>query len=114
TRVVDDVERDPDYIRGAPAVRSAACVPVRSDHRVIGVLGVESPVPLPRGLVDEMETAGLELGRRLDQLGAPSDGWPADRLARHAAGLAALVDSAAIGARAVEAACAVSRMDSAA
>jgi diguanylate cyclase (GGDEF)-like protein len=114
TRVVDDVETDPDYIRGAPAVRSAACVPVRSDHRVIGVLGVESPVPLPRGLVDEMETAGLELGRRLDQLGTPSDGWPADRLARHAAGLAALVDSAAIGERVVQAACDVAGMDSAA
>lgn len=44
-QVVDDVELDPDYIRGVPGARSQLSVPLKVEGRVIGVLIAESLKP---------------------------------------------------------------------
>lgn len=42
---VNDVKKDPDYIGGVPGMRSELCVPVEWEHRVHGVLNIESRRP---------------------------------------------------------------------
>jgi PAS domain S-box-containing protein len=41
---VPDVREDPDYIEGAPIIRSEVAVPIRRGEQVMGVLNVESDV----------------------------------------------------------------------
>ena len=111
--VVVDVAAAPDYLEAIPGVRGEVCVPVRAAGRTAGVINVESRQPLAERVLEEAKACARLLGQRLDALGGHSTVSPAQRLARHAAKLAAMVQAEEIEAAVVAAARDVSGMDSA-
>lgn len=111
--LVEDVAASGSYLEATPGVRAEACVPVVSGSVVVGALNIESTVTLPVGLLGEMRTAARDLGDRIEALGGLPRERRSDRLARHAATLAGLVDGPAIAWTAAVAAADVAELSSA-
>jgi diguanylate cyclase (GGDEF)-like protein len=76
------------------------------------VINVESPAPIGDDVPDELERLAGLLSVRITDLGGPPGESRAQRLARHATGLAGLVDRDAIEQRVVAAACDIVDMGS--
>jgi diguanylate cyclase (GGDEF)-like protein len=114
TAVVEDAAAEPGFLAVTDGVRGEVCVPVRCRDEVVGVVSLETRVPLRLGDVSRTERVTAQLGRALERLGHVAVETPAERLVRHAVRLGALTDPAAIRAETVAAACAVTGMDTAA
>lgn len=101
------------YLEAVPGVRSEVCVPIRLGPRVIGALNVESERELERSMVPELERCAAAVAKRIERLGGlPAETRP-ERLARHGTDLIGLVETEAVLARALEAACDIAEMESA-
>lgn len=72
TQVVPDVHEFPGHIACDSASRSEIVVPMRLDHRILGVLDIDSPL-LSR--FDELDQAGLE---KFVEILVASIQWPAE------------------------------------
>ena len=103
--VVGDVRGSNPYLEAVSGVVAEVCVPLRVAGEVIGVVNVESPAPIGKDMPDELERLAGLLAARISELGGVPGESRAQRLARHAAGLAGLVDREAIEQRVVAAAC---------
>ena len=55
--VVSDVSRSADYLEVIPGVVSEICVPIKIGDMTVGALNVESLVPLPTGMLEQLERA---------------------------------------------------------
>jgi diguanylate cyclase (GGDEF)-like protein len=102
--VVHDVSSSQDYLQVAPEILGEVCVPIRCADTVVGCLDVETLVPLPDGLKDELVWCAQALAARLDGLGGVPTATPAERLAAHAARLAGMTDVRRIEGLVIEAA----------
>jgi EAL domain-containing protein (putative c-di-GMP-specific phosphodiesterase class I)/putative methionine-R-sulfoxide reductase with GAF domain len=67
--VVPDVTSNPDYLEAIPGVVSEICVPIIAGQDTIGALNVESLIPLPAGMLHQLETVASLLGDRLQLIG---------------------------------------------
>ena len=85
--VVRDAGADGAYRQAVEAVVDEICVPVRGDGRTLGAINVEGVEPLPAGTLELLETLADALSARLAELGLPQES-AAQRLVRHATGLA--------------------------
>ena len=56
TQFVRDAAKDPDFLRAASDVQSEIAVPLLRDEHVLGVLNIESSVPLGAGDLDLLNT----------------------------------------------------------
>ena len=92
TQVVGDFGDGVEYIRAIPTVVSEVCVPLMVDGQPAGVLNVESRSCLQDADVAWVEELGVELERRLDELGGRPREEPPEMLARFAYELACLDD----------------------
>jgi GAF domain-containing protein len=45
--LIQDVSKDPDFLQAAPGIVSEITVPIKKDHHVLGILGVESAASEP-------------------------------------------------------------------
>ncbi len=105
-----------DYLEAAPGVVDELCVPLRVGGRLVGVLNVEATERLSGAVEREVDACVALLGERLEELGLPEE-RPAQKLGRHAAGLAELAGRGTepdLHEAALAAAVEVSGMDSAA
>lgn len=112
--VVTDTSPSDHYLEAVPAVRSEVCVPVRLGEDVIGVINVESEQSLDTSATTaRLEQCAVLLSAKIGALGGLQRESRSERLARHAARLAGLVDAGAIQHLVREAACDVAEMESA-
>src|SRR4051812_22890439 len=111
--VVPDVTARDDATRPAGIV-AQACLPVRSDGCVVGVLDVLLTRSLRAGDLEGFRAAATELGHRIDALGGPPAESPAQRMLRHMTSLSALDEPDAIARAALAAALDITELDSAA
>jgi diguanylate cyclase (GGDEF)-like protein len=111
TVVPDMVSRD-DAARGSGVV-AEACLPVRSDGCVVGVLDVLLTRPLRAGDLERLRAAAAELGDALDALGGPPAESAAQRMLRHMTSLSALDEPDAISRATLAAAIDLMELDSA-
>jgi len=111
---ITDAAGSDDYLEAVPAVRSEVCVPVRLGGDVIGALNVESECLLDTTAMSaRLDRCAEMLSARIAELGGLPRESRSERLARHAARLAGLVDADAIQELVREAACDVAEMESA-
>jgi diguanylate cyclase (GGDEF)-like protein len=111
--VVPDVAAG-DEAAAARGVVAEACLPVRSDGCVVGVLDVLLARPLRAGDLEHFRAAAAELGDRIDALGGPPAESAAQRMLRHMTSLSALDEPDAIARAALAAALDLMELDSAA
>src|SRR3954452_7523784 len=111
TVVPDVAARD---AAAAEGVVAEACVPVRSDGCVVGILDVRLERPLRAGDLERFRAAADDLGHRIDALGGPPAESAAQRMLRHMTSLTALDEPDAIARAALAAALDIMELDSAA
>jgi len=90
TQVVNDPDVGDAFIRAIPTVVAEVAVPLIVAGQPAGVLSVESRSPLAAEDVEWVEALGVELGRRLQELGGRPREEPAEMLARFTYELACL------------------------
>ena len=71
--VVPDVSSSPDYLEAIPGVVSEICVPIKLGDTPIGALNVESLIPLPAGMLGQLERCASLLAERLHAIGGHID-----------------------------------------
>jgi diguanylate cyclase (GGDEF)-like protein len=98
----------------ADGVVAEACVPVRSNGCVVGILDVRLTRPLQAGDLERFRAAADDLGHRIDALGGPPAESAAQRMLRHMTSLTALDEPDAIARAALAAALDIMELDSAA
>src|SRR4051794_39836166 len=106
----------PDAAAGAagPAgVVAEACVPVRSEGCVVGILDVRLTRALRAGDLERFRAAAADLGQRIDALGGPPAESAAQRMLRHMTNLSALDEPDAIARAVLAAALDLMELDSA-
>ena len=85
--VVPDVSESPDYLEAIPGVVSEICVPVKVGESTIGALNIESLVPLPAGMLEQLEqlrgAAGRSPARHRRHAGGVGMGPDGQRLDGH-------------------------------
>src|SRR3954447_10580154 len=114
---VESVVPDAAAHRGAasPARLAAqACLPIRADGLVVGVLDVELARPLRAGDLEHLREAADELGRAVATAGGPPAESPAQRMLRHMTTLSSLDEPDAIARALLPAALDMMALDSAA
>src|SRR3954452_14900952 len=111
--VVPDVAAR-DGAAAVDGVVAVACVPVRSDGCVVGILDVRLTRPLRAGDLERFREAAADLGHRIDALGGPPAESAAQRMLRHMTTLTALDEPDAIARAALAAALDIMELDSAA
>jgi diguanylate cyclase (GGDEF)-like protein len=111
--VIPDASARDDAARGSGVV-AQACLPVRSDGCVVGVLDVRLTRPLEAGDLERFRAAATELGDRIDELDAPPAESAAQRMLRHMTSLSALDEPDAIARATLAAAIDLMQLDSAA
>jgi diguanylate cyclase (GGDEF)-like protein len=99
---------------GARGGAARACLPIRCDGCVVGVLDVEVMRPLNGDDLERFRDAATTLGHEIARLGGASAETGARRMLRHMTGLSALDEPDAIAAAAVTAALELMGLDSAA
>lgn len=92
--VVPNVSDDPDYLEAIPGVVSEMCVPIRGGDRTIGALNVESLVPLPAGMLTQMERCADLLAERLHVIGDHLEESSWDRTVRASVAISGISDNA--------------------
>ncbi len=112
--VVDDVSNDPDYLEAIPGVVSEICVPIVVAGRSIGALNVESLIPLPMGMLEQLEECASLLAARLEAIGDHLKESTWDRIVRASISISGVTDSSRAADRLVCCLRDASRMDSAA
>ncbi len=109
---VADVAEEDGYLRSISAVKSSRCVPIHVGSRVVGVVSIESAVPIDAEPAKEADRAAEVLGRRFAEFGALEAPSPGQRLARAAKRAAAMEDPDAVMREAAAAAMEVSGLES--
>ncbi len=110
--VVPDVSQDPDYLEAVPGVVSEVCVPITVADRTVGALNVESLIPLPTGMLEQLEGCAALLADRLRDIGAHLEEGPWDRIVRASVAITGVKDTASTPVRLVRCLRDASRMDS--
>src|SRR3954451_8286302 len=113
---VESVVPDAAADRGAASrsrLAAQACLPIRSDGLVVGVLDVELARPLRTGDLEHLREAADELGRAVAAAGGPPAASPAQRMLRHMTTLSSLDEPDAIARALLPAALDVMGLDSA-
>jgi len=96
-----------------PRLVAQACLPIRADGIVVGVLDVELSRLLRAGDVERLRDAADELGRAVAAGGGPPAESPAQRMLRHMTTLSSLDEPDAIARALLPAALDVMQLDSA-
>jgi len=112
--VVPDVSKDPDYLEAIPGVVSEICVPITVDDRTIGALNVESLIPLPAGMLDQLQGYAALLADRLRAIGDHLEESSWDRIVRASISISGVTDTTRTNDRLTRCLRDASRMDSAA
>ncbi len=112
--VVEDVTADPFFIAAIPGLQAEVTMPVWCHGEVVGAVNLESKTTLDAAALDDAAAAAEFLGRLIEELGGVPEPSLAERLARIAVTLGGQTEAAQVQVRAVEAAQAVSGMQSAA
>src|SRR3954454_9005272 len=113
---VENVVPDAAAHRGAAGrsrLAAQACLPIRADGLVVGVLDVELSRPLRAGDLEHLRETADELGRAIAAAGGPPAEAPAQRMLRHITTLSSLDEAAAIARALLPAALDVMALDSA-
>jgi diguanylate cyclase (GGDEF)-like protein len=113
---VESVVPDAAAHRGAasrPRLAAQACLPIRADGLVVGVLDVALARPLRAGDLEHLREAADELGRAVAAAGGPPAESPAQRMLRHMTTLSSLDEPDAIARALLPAALDVMALDSA-
>jgi diguanylate cyclase (GGDEF)-like protein len=113
---VESVVPDAAARRGATSrtrLAAQACLPIRADGLVVGVLDVELSRPLRAGDLERLRDAADELGRAIAAGGGPPAESPAQRMLHHMTTLSSLDEPDAIARALLPAALDVMRLDSA-
>lgn len=114
TTVVDDARTSDHYLAAAAGVLSEICAPIRLGGVVVGALNVEAEDRFDERQVTAVELIASVLSERIGELGGLPPESRAQRLARHSAALAGLVEEDDVRAAVIDAAIDVSDMESAA
>ncbi len=112
--VVPDVSKDPDYLEAIPGVASEICVPISIEGRTIGALNVESLIPLPAGMLEQLQVCAALLADRLQAIGDHLEESSWDRIVRASIAISGVADSARAPDLLIRCLRDASRMDSAA
>jgi EAL domain-containing protein (putative c-di-GMP-specific phosphodiesterase class I)/putative methionine-R-sulfoxide reductase with GAF domain len=112
--VVPDVTSNPDYLEAIPGVVSEICVPIIAGGDTIGALNVESLVPLPSGMLHQLETVASLLADRLQVVGDHLEESTWDRTVQASITVSGVTDTGSMPTRLLRAMRDASRMDSAA
>ncbi|MBA2240672.1 MAG: GAF domain-containing protein [Solirubrobacterales bacterium] len=99
TTFVPDTTTSGDYLEAAPKVRSEICAPIELEGIVVGALNVEAEHRLDASRVAWIEGCAELLGERIAELGGLPMESRSQRLARHSASIAGLVEEADVFAR---------------
>src|SRR3954454_20754256 len=99
---------------GSAAPVASACLPIRCDGCVAGVLDVELTRPVAAGDRERRRQAAADIGERIAALGGPPAESGAQRMLRHMAALAAPDEPDAIASATLTAALDLMELDSAA
>jgi diguanylate cyclase (GGDEF)-like protein len=116
TSGVESVVPDAQAHQGAasrPRLAAQACLPIRADGLVVGVLDVELARPLRAGDLERLRDAAEELGRAIGAGGGPPAESPTQRMLRHMTTLSSLDEPDAIARALLPAALDVMALDSA-
>lgn len=108
--IIQDVDRDPEFIAAIPGLVSEACMPVWVHGNVVGAVNIEGTTFLPPEVGTHLAAAAAQLGEKIEAMGGLPPVPLQQRLARIAISIAALTDSAQIIERAVTAAMEISGM----
>jgi len=112
--VVPDVSTDPDYLEAIPGVVSEICVPITVGGRTVGALNVESLIPLPAGMLDELLASAALLASRLEVIGDTLGESSWDKAVRASIAISRVTDTATATERLLECLRDASALDSAA
>jgi EAL domain-containing protein (putative c-di-GMP-specific phosphodiesterase class I)/putative methionine-R-sulfoxide reductase with GAF domain len=112
--VVPDVSKDQDYLEAIPGVVSEICVPITIAGRTVGALNVESLIPLPVRMLEELQASAALLATRLEAIGDHLEESSWDRVVRASIFISGVTDTALATDRLVRCLRDASRMDSAA
>lgn len=107
-----DVRLAPDYLEAIPGIVAEYCTPIRVDGRVAGALNVESTAAFEPEILEEVADVADLLGRRLAELPSEPGVGPLRQLATLAAELVGLTDPECTARSIVDAACALTGLDS--
>ena len=110
--VVPDVSSNPDYLEAIPGVVSEICVPIIANGVTIGALNVESLIPLPAGMLRQLETIASLLADRLQVIGDHLEESSWDRAVQASVAISGVTDTRAMPVRLIRAMRDASRMDS--
>jgi EAL domain-containing protein (putative c-di-GMP-specific phosphodiesterase class I)/putative methionine-R-sulfoxide reductase with GAF domain len=110
--VVPDVGANPDYLEAIPGVVSEICVPIVVGDRTIGALNVESLIPLPAGMLGQLQDVAALLADRLQVIGDHLEESSWDRAVQASITLSGVTDNRRMPERLVRAIRDASRMDS--
>ena len=112
--VIHDVTADPAFFAAIPGLQAEVCVPVEVDGTVIGAVNLESTEQLTGAAVADAFAAAAFLAAKVRDLGGLPQPSLAERLARIAVGISSQTAAVDVLQRAVEGACDLSGMSSAA
>ena len=112
--VVPDVSRCPEYLESIPGVVSEICVPVKIGDSTVGALNIESLVPLPTGMLEQLERAAALLADRLHAIGDTLEESAWDRTVQASVAISGITDQPHMPERLVRCVKDASQMDSAA
>jgi putative methionine-R-sulfoxide reductase with GAF domain len=112
--VVPDVSESPDYLEAIPGVVSEICVPIKIGDSTVGALNIESLVPLPEGMLEELERCADMLAARLHAIGDTLEESAWDRTVSASVAISGITDEPHMCERLVRCVKDASQMDSAA
>jgi EAL domain-containing protein (putative c-di-GMP-specific phosphodiesterase class I)/putative methionine-R-sulfoxide reductase with GAF domain len=112
--VVPDVSESPDYLEAIPGVVSEICVPVTVGVVTVGALNVESLVPLPDGMLSQLERCAALLADRLEAIGDPHEVSAWDRTVTASIAISGFTDDPQLPHRLIRCVQDASQLDSAA
>jgi putative methionine-R-sulfoxide reductase with GAF domain len=112
--VVPDVSQHPGYLEAIPGVVSEICVPITIDARTIGALNVESLIPLPPGILGQLEASAALLADRLREIGERPEESSWDRIVQASIAISGVADTPTMANGLARCLRDASRMDSAA
>ena len=110
--VVPDVASNPDYLEAIPGVVSEICVPILAGDVAIGALNVESLIPLPTGMLRQLETIASLLADRLQVIDDHLEEASWDSTVQASIAISGVTDARSMPGRLIRTIRDASRMDS--
>ena len=110
--VVPDVASNPDYLEAIPGVVSEICVPILAGDVAIGALNVESLIPLPAGMLRQLETIASLLADRLQMIDDHLEEASWDSTVQASIAISGVTDARSMPGRLIRSIRDASRMDS--